>query len=93
MSPFFATNLDDIVKNNEKCEITFPESMWGGVSEEAKDLVMKMTTKDPEKRISIEAALGHVWFRKDFRTATNLVSALENMKKYTYCGFLSGTLQ
>ena len=32
------------------------------VSEDAKDLIRKLTEKDPKKRISSSAALNHPWF-------------------------------
>lgn len=35
--------------------------VWQNISAEAKDLVTKMLTVDPELRISIDAVLEHSW--------------------------------
>ncbi len=83
ISPFAASTLDDIIKNNEKCEIDYPKDLWKGVSEEAKELVVMMTQRDPEKRPTAHAALCHRWFAKDFNNSVTLHSAIDNMKKYS----------
>eukprot|EP00007_Cunea_sp_BSH-02190019_P006559 CAMPEP_0174244000 /NCGR_PEP_ID=MMETSP0417-20130205/33629_1 /TAXON_ID=242541 /ORGANISM="Mayorella sp, Strain BSH-02190019" /LENGTH=444 /DNA_ID=CAMNT_0015323615 /DNA_START=20 /DNA_END=1350 /DNA_ORIENTATION=+ len=42
-------------------EYTFPEEEWDRVSAGAKDLVRKLMTVDPAKRITAEEALQHPW--------------------------------
>lgn len=42
--------------------VAFPASVWAGVSEEAKDLIARMLTADPAKRISAAQARAHRWF-------------------------------
>jgi serine/threonine protein kinase len=37
------------------------DAAWAGISDDAKDLVDRMLTKDPQQRISIEEILGHRW--------------------------------
>jgi len=81
-SAFAASTVEKIFKRNEQCEIRFPDALWKSVSSEAKDLVIKMTEKNPEKRITIDEALNHPWFIKDTVIMIDLSSALENMKKY-----------
>ena len=63
---FQGTNAKSLLINNMKCKYEFNEYYWGRLSEEVKDLVMKMLHKDPEQRISAEEALQHPWFSKDF---------------------------
>ncbi len=36
---------------------------WGGVSDEAKDLIAQMLTVDPKQRPSAEALLAHPWLQ------------------------------
>lgn len=45
-----------------KFHIDEPE--WNDVSEEAKDLVKKLLTYDPEKRINALDAINHPWIKK-----------------------------
>jgi serine/threonine protein kinase len=55
------------------------------VSREAIDLVKKMLTYDPERRISAEDALKHVWImKKAFEEIDNdaTFNALTNLKNY-----------
>ena len=65
VSPFAASNIDDIIRNNEKCEIEFPTELWGDLSEEAEDLVNLMTQPDPDKRATLDACLKHSWLTKN----------------------------
>ncbi|VVA99582.1 unnamed protein product [Arabis nemorensis] len=51
--------FDEILKG----EIDFESQPWPSISESAKDLVRKMLTKDPKKRISAAQALEHPWIR------------------------------
>jgi len=39
----------------------FPQEFWGEISMEAKDLVTKLLTVDPRKRMTVEEALQHQW--------------------------------
>jgi len=43
---------------------TVEEPEWADVSIEAKDLVKKLLTYDPEKRISALDALNHPWIKR-----------------------------
>ncbi len=82
-TPFAATTIEEILTKNRKCEVSTETEIWRNVSGEGKELVVMMTRRDPHKRITSEEALAHPWFGKDFRTAENLSSALENMRKHS----------
>lgn len=45
-------------------ELSFDGSTWKPVSAECKDLLMKLLTKDAEKRIKLSSALQHPWFKE-----------------------------
>jgi serine/threonine protein kinase len=47
--------------------VLFPEAQWENISEEAKDLVMKLLTRDADKRITAAQALLHPFFRTEHR--------------------------
>ncbi|KAK3595769.1 hypothetical protein CHS0354_025403 [Potamilus streckersoni] len=44
---------------------TFPKQYWKDISDDAIDLVKKLLTVDPEKRITLSAALNHPWLKDD----------------------------
>jgi len=44
---------------------TFPKTYWKAVSPKAIDLIKKLLTVDPKKRISVEEALQHPWISDD----------------------------
>ena len=43
-------------------KLEFDLPCWDHISEECKDLLMKLLLKDPKKRISLDNALKHKWF-------------------------------
>uniref|UniRef100_A0A1J3G363 non-specific serine/threonine protein kinase n=2 Tax=Noccaea caerulescens TaxID=107243 RepID=A0A1J3G363_NOCCA len=61
--PFWAENEKGIFDEVIKGEIDFETQPWPSISESAKDLVRKMLTKDPKKRISAAQVLEHPWIK------------------------------
>lgn len=60
--PFWAENeaeLFGLVRRGEYDR--FEDEVWGGVSEDAKDLVSSLLVVDPKKRTSARGALEHPW--------------------------------
>ena len=63
--PFIGNSQEEILDNVQRGEWCFPESQaWLNASEEVKDLITKLMTKDPEQRISALDALTHPWITK-----------------------------
>ncbi len=83
ITPFSASTIEEIIDRNKKCDFTLDGEAWKKISVEAKELLRELTARDPDKRITAEMALRHVWFTKDFTTAENLSAAQENMRKYS----------
>ena len=61
--PFEGGNISELLKaiRNEELDITGPE--WDSISSEAKDLLKKLLTKNPYKRITAHEALEHPWIK------------------------------
>nr|CAD7442478.1 unnamed protein product [Timema bartmani] len=55
---------------------SFNQKPWTKVSEDAKNLIQKMMTLDPEKRLSINQVLNHQWLKDK-----NLKKEVENLLK------------
>lgn len=49
----------------ENSEVVFPDSYWKNISDDAKQLVRKMLTRDPEARISASQALQDPWITRN----------------------------
>jgi calcium/calmodulin-dependent protein kinase I len=70
--------------------LEFPYEFWCEVSEQAKDLVKKMLTVSPEKRITVEQALQHPWIRGNTTTKElpsvklNLRNSQSRIKVHSY---------
>lgn len=76
VSPFGEGDIQEILERNKICEIDFPKSLWGNISQEALDLVISMTNKDQYQRRTAREYLEHKWFSLKFRDNEPLNSAL-----------------
>ena len=59
-SPFFSVSVASTKWNILNRDLVWPEA----VSSEAKDLISRMLTKDPEARITFNEVLHHPWLTK-----------------------------
>ena len=71
----------------KKGDFDFPEEEWSVITDEGKDLIKKMLTYDPKKRLSASQVLAHPWFdtfkNKKNKTDKKIAqSALDNMKRF-----------
>jgi len=60
--PFNGSNEKKILEKVLKGLYEFKDHEWAGVSESAKNLIKKMLTFEPDKRISAYEALNDPWF-------------------------------
>ena len=84
--PFNGDTDIEIMQNVQRGQFIFPEEEWDVISPEAKDLITKMLTYEPSKRISAKEILLHPWFShyeekiKEDKSVAR--SAFENMKRF-----------
>ncbi|KAK7363739.1 hypothetical protein VNO77_05893 [Canavalia gladiata] len=62
--PFWAETEKGIFNAVLEGEIDFVSAPWPSISDSAKDLVRKMLTQDPKKRITSAQVLDHPWMRE-----------------------------
>jgi len=60
--PFDAKNRDQMFTRIQNDMLEFRGKVWENISFEAKDLLRKLLTKNPDKRLSALEALNHDWF-------------------------------
>ncbi|KAJ6827650.1 calcium-dependent protein kinase 2-like [Iris pallida] len=81
--PFWAETEKGIFDAILEGEIDFESSPWPSISESAKDLVRRMLTQDPKKRITSAQVLEHPWIKEGGASDRPIDSAvLSRMKQF-----------
>ncbi|KAJ4760728.1 Calcium-dependent protein kinase [Rhynchospora pubera] len=81
--PFWAETEKGIFDAILEGEIDFESPPWPSISSSAKDLVRKMLTQDPKKRITSAQVLQHPWLREGEASDKPIDSAvLSRMKQF-----------
>mmetsp|Transcript_6795 Transcript_6795/g.12562 ORF Transcript_6795/g.12562 Transcript_6795/m.12562 type:complete len:585 (+) Transcript_6795:392-2146(+) len=79
--PFYNDNVRKLFQQIRHGAYEFHREQWEGISPEAKELVSRMLTVDPRKRITIDGVLEHPWMANAPRS--ELASTLEKMGQLT----------
>ena len=84
--PFNGETDKEIMACVKEGKFDFPPEEWDVVSKDAKNLIMKMLTYDPKKRLSAMEVLKDPWFSKyQGKKESNIQlakSTLDNMKRF-----------
>ncbi|KAK4744107.1 hypothetical protein SAY87_010419 [Trapa incisa] len=82
--PFWGENGKGIFDTILQGDIDFESSPWPSISSSAKDLVRKMLTKDPKKRISSSQVLDHPWIKDGGNASDRPIDSavLSRMKQF-----------
>ncbi|KAL3372660.1 hypothetical protein AABB24_004948 [Solanum stoloniferum] len=81
--PFWAETEKGIFNTILKGEIDFQSDPWPSISNSAKDLIRKMLTQEPKKRITSAQVLEHPWLRLGEASDKPIDSAvLSRMKQF-----------
>ncbi|KAL6992788.1 Calcium-dependent protein kinase 19 [Sarracenia purpurea var. burkii] len=82
--PFWAETEKGIFDAILEGEIDFDSQPWPSISNSAKDLVRKMLTQDPKKRITSAQVLDHPWIREDGEASDKPIDSavLSRMKQF-----------
>ncbi|EER02181.1 calcium-dependent protein kinase 1, putative [Perkinsus marinus ATCC 50983] len=67
MPPFTGRDEQAILRSVRAAKYSFSASVWDDVSQEAKEFIMRLLTKDPARRPSCKEALQDPWLRKTWR--------------------------
>jgi calcium-dependent protein kinase len=84
--PFNAETDQEILNKIKLGKFTFPEEEWDNISTEAKELIGRMLTYNPNERYSASDCLNHKWL-SEHSIKTNVdkafsIKCLTNMKKF-----------
>ena len=64
LTPFAGENDIETLKNVKACNWEFDQDAFKTVSEEAKDFIKRLLTKEKEKRMTAHECLQHAWLKK-----------------------------
>jgi calcium-dependent protein kinase len=88
--PFAGQNDQEIINRIKTAEVTFEGPRWIGISQEAKNFIRYMLTRDPKSRPNASEALGHPWMKKmleehhpDSMDSEIDVGVLRNIQKFS----------
>lgn len=81
--PFRGTDIKDLFVKIIKGEYSFSDQSFENVSKEAKSLISQMLVTHPTRRISINSALNHVWFKSlEKKSSTINLTIFDSIKKF-----------
>ena len=93
--PFYGETQQAIFYEIVKLQPEFDKEYWGHISEEAKELILRLLDKEPTTRLTMKEALNHSWItstnvgaeliqnyhcKKTFKKAVNAVRAAKRMQ-------------
>lgn len=70
LSPFGGANEIETLRNVKACEWDFDEEAFKNISDEAKDFIRKLLTRNKEKRLTAHECLQHPWLKEDSTATT-----------------------
>jgi len=62
--PFDHDSQKETIRMTCEDDVIFDTATWKGFSAESRDLITRLLTKNPEKRITLPNVIDHPWFRK-----------------------------
>lgn len=82
--PFVGRNQKELFRCIVSGKFEFKEESWKWVSDDAKDMVTKLLTLNPDKRITAKKALLHPWLKvsADRLTKNGLLSTSQRLKTF-----------
>jgi len=82
--PFHDDNQRRLFRKIMAAEYQFHADYWGGVSEEAKDLIRGLLNVNMQKRLTVDQCLTHPWLqcKAEELAARNLDTNLAELRKY-----------
>uniref|UniRef100_A0A7S0J9G7 Protein kinase domain-containing protein n=1 Tax=Calcidiscus leptoporus TaxID=127549 RepID=A0A7S0J9G7_9EUKA len=79
--PFYAENDAQLYEKIKRGEYEFLRPYWDPISDLAKDLIRKMLTVDPHKRITCEEALQHEWLKAQAERVGQEIGTVQELRE------------
>ena len=72
-SPFRSENVADLIEESKSGRIVFHGRYWKDVSKDAKEFVLSLLQPNPDRRLTSEEALNHIWLTGTTASEFNLL--------------------
>ena len=84
-APFEEDDNSVLIERITSADYEFHDQYWGPISDDAKDLIDKLMTLDPKKRLTASQALKHKWITASDEVLANqdLGVNLTSLQKFT----------
>lgn len=82
LSPFMGDNDNETLANVTSATWDFDDDAFDEISEDAKDFISGLLTKDMKHRLNCDQCLEHKWLKKDVKNMAVKKLSKERMKKY-----------
>jgi len=79
--PFYADNDAQLYEKIKRGEYEFLRPYWDPISENAKDLIRRMLTVDPKRRITCTDALQHPWLKDEATKLSHEIETVRNLRE------------
>jgi len=83
--PFYEDNTAKLFQTIMEGKFEFPDPEWTNISDSAKDLIKRMLTVDPKKRITADDALEHPWIightAKEDKLSTTVIDRMKRSQE------------
>ena len=81
--PFDHESQKETIKMTLENKLEFDLPCWSNISDSCKELLTKLLTKDPKKRITLDQCLKHSWFNGiDLNATTGTVNNKEASQQF-----------
>ena len=79
-APFRAKNIFELMRHIEKNDVKIPRD--SNISEDCKDLLLKLLKKNPEERIEWHDFFSHPWLDSEFKEREDMLMEISNMNNF-----------
>lgn len=92
--PFWSEDQQQLYAQIKAAAFDFPSPEWDTVTDDAKDLIIKLLQIDPRKRFSSEQALSHPWIsqRERYASTFHRQETVDCLKKFNARRKLKGAI-
>jgi len=80
--PFYHEDNFELFELIKQGKYDYDAPAWKSISTEAKDLISRLLTTDPDKRITAEEIRVHPWISGEYKAAKKPLNTLEAMKNW-----------
>lgn len=90
--PFEGSSPSEVLTKNKECRLHFQPQLWGTVSKDAIELVLKLTHPDPLQRLTPEQALLHTWLSAPTSSPSVKPARISGLRTIATCDYISHEL-